>query len=50
MPKDEPDRKERETRGGYPAGGKQISDFPAPPTGPAPGGRRPDERETPEPK
>jgi hypothetical protein len=40
-PKDETDRKERETRGGYPAGGKQVSEFPPPPPGSAPGGRRP---------
>ncbi len=37
------DRKDRETRGGYPAGGKQVSDFGPPPPGPAPGGKRPDE-------
>jgi hypothetical protein len=41
MPKDETsDRRDRETRGGYPAGGKPISEFPAPPPGPAPGGKR----------
>jgi hypothetical protein len=43
MTKGQPtDRKDRETRGGYPAGGKQISEFTPPPAGPAPGGRRPD--------
>jgi hypothetical protein len=49
MPKDQPtdrsgERKDRETRGGYPAGGKPISDFKPPPAGPAPGGKRPDDR------
>jgi hypothetical protein len=44
MPKDrETVRKARETRGGYPAGGKQISEFTPPPGGPAPGGKRGDE-------
>jgi hypothetical protein len=37
------DRKDRETRGGYPAGGKQVSDFKPPPSGPAPGGKRPED-------
>jgi hypothetical protein len=39
---DRPDRRDRETRGGYPAGGKPISEFAPPPPGPAPGGKRPD--------
>ncbi|MGZ4152977.1 MAG: hypothetical protein ACXVQ0_00695 [Actinomycetota bacterium] len=48
MPKDQPtdqptDRRDRETRGGYPAGGKPISEFTPPPTGPAPGGKRRDD-------
>jgi hypothetical protein len=44
MPKDQPtDRKDRETRGGYPAGGRPISEFTPPPTGPAPGGKRRDD-------
>jgi hypothetical protein len=51
MPKDQAtdrqDRKDRETRGGYPAGGKQVSDFRPPPPGPAPGGKRPDEQAEP---
>ena len=34
--------KQRETRGGYPAGDKLISELKPPPPGPAPGGRRPD--------
>ncbi len=38
------DRRDRETRGGYPAGGKQISEFRPPPRGPAPGGKRPAEQ------
>jgi hypothetical protein len=42
MPKDDEERKDRETRGGYPAGGKPISEFAPPPPGPAPGGKRPD--------
>lgn len=46
MPKDHAtDRKDRETRGGYPAGGKPITEFSPPPPGPAPGGKRRDERE-----
>ena len=50
MPKDDrTDRKDRETRGGYPAGGKPISEFTPPPSGPAPGGKRSDSTsETPE--
>jgi hypothetical protein len=48
MPKDgstdrATERKDRETRGGYPAGGKQVSDFKPPPAGPAPGGKRPED-------
>jgi hypothetical protein len=39
---DRKDREDRETRGGYPAGGKHVSDFRPPPPGPAPGGKRPD--------
>ena len=31
--------KARETRGGYPAGDKLISELKPPPTGPAPGGK-----------
>jgi hypothetical protein len=33
--------KQRETRGGYPAGDKLISELKPPPPGPAPGGKRP---------
>jgi hypothetical protein len=51
MPKDQPtDRKDRETRGGYPAGGKPISEFTPPPAGPAPGGKRPDGHDEPDEK
>jgi hypothetical protein len=46
-PRDEANRGDRETRGGYPAGGKQISEFPPPPPGSAPGGKRPDDGEEP---
>jgi hypothetical protein len=48
MPKDgstdrATEREDRETRGGYPAGGKQVSDFKPPPAGPGPGGKRPED-------
>lgn len=33
--------RQRETRGGYPAGNKLISELKPPPPGPAPGGKRP---------
>jgi hypothetical protein len=36
-PKARSDRRDRQTRGGYPAGGKQVSEFTPPPSGPAPG-------------
>ena len=34
--------KPRETRGGYPAGDKLVSELKPPPSGPAPGAKRPD--------
>lgn len=36
-----PATKPRETRGGYPAGDKLVSELKPPPPGPAPGGRKP---------
>jgi hypothetical protein len=46
----ETERRDRQTRGGYPAGGKQISEFAPPPKGPAPGGRRPEPPERADPQ